>query len=100
MYSARPSLTARRALGPMNSARWRNGPPCRARGAARALDVQVDDLDVGELVRAGNERVEQHGWDGRGSVNVDILAGANARNSLLGRNELHGSSCSAVQALR
>ena len=42
---------------------------------ARALGVEVDDPDVAELRRPGDERLEQHRRRGRRAVDVDAIPG-------------------------
>ena len=49
----------------------------------RALEVQVDDTDVAQLRGARNQGVEQERGRGRGALDVDLVAGPDARRRLL-----------------
>ena len=74
----------------MNSAACRKWPAIwRGEMRARSLAVQVDDADVSQLGRARDQGVEQHGGRRAGAVEVDRLAGADAGDGLVGRNDAH-----------
>ena len=91
--SARPSLTARRALGPMNSARWRKcGAISGARCGPGPSVWRWATRDVPQLGGARDERGEEHLGGGGGALDVQLLAGADPGDGFLGRDDAHGAS--------
>jgi hypothetical protein len=56
----------------------------------RPFDVEVDHPDVVQLRRPGDERLEQDGRGRSGTVDVDLIAGADPSDGLIRGHQLHG----------
>ena len=92
-YSARPSLTASRAFGPMNRARWRKWPAISgARCGPGPSMWRWTTLTSLELGRAGDERIEQERWRGRRALDVELVARPDAGDRFGRADDAHGPS--------
>jgi hypothetical protein len=57
---------------------------------SRTFAVEVDDADIPEFRRAGDQRIQQDGRRRRGTMEVDLLAGADTGDGLRGGDDSHG----------
>jgi len=53
------------------------------------LAVEMDDADIVKLRRSGDERIEQDRRGRRGTMQVDLVTGADTGDSLSGTDDSH-----------
>jgi hypothetical protein len=56
----------------------------------------MDHRDVAEFRGAGYQRIEEDGWGCSGALKIELLTAADAGNSFLRSDDLHGRSLGAA----